>query len=197
MEAYQILNLVQSHRKRWISLVCIVITISGPNLANFARQASRWRITPSKIYSGMFETSLNGPGFSISLCNLNNAARLCRCSVSVLQGLLEAETKAPAWPNVASNPVTNKPPNSIDIADLVQDRKFSPNEDFIGKPIFNPDNKFVKVTKSIIVDSKLIEQMIRQACARAIAAEPDLTYWDMVMGDGDCGETVRAVCESM
>jgi hypothetical protein len=45
------------------------------------------------------------------------------------------------------------------------------------------------------VDPKLLDTTIRLACDRAIAAEPNLTKWDMVMGDGDCGEAVKDVSE--
>jgi dihydroxyacetone kinase len=48
-----------------------------------------------------------------------------------------------------------------------------------------------------LVDPKLLDATIRLACERAIAAEPDLTKWDMVMGDGDCGEAVKGVSEGL
>jgi dihydroxyacetone kinase len=51
------------------------------------------------------------------------------------------------------------------------------------------------VLNSVVVDPKLLDATIRLACERAIAAEPDLTKWDMVMGDGDCGEAVKGVSE--
>jgi dihydroxyacetone kinase len=47
------------------------------------------------------------------------------------------------------------------------------------------------------VDSKLLDASVRLACDRAIRSEPDLTKWDMVMGDGDCGEAVKGVSEGM
>lgn len=40
-----------------------------------------------------------------------------------------------------------------------------------------------------------MDAAIRLACERAIASEPNLTKWDMVMGDGDCGEAVKGVSE--
>ena len=39
--------------------------------------------------------------------------------------------------------------------------------------------------------------MITSACHAIIAAEPDLTRWDTVMGDGDCGETLKTGATSM
>ncbi|KAK9311353.1 hypothetical protein V1524DRAFT_442734 [Lipomyces starkeyi] len=35
--------------------------------------------------------------------------------------------------------------------------------------------------------------MIRTGCERAKASEPNLTKWDMLMGDGDCGDGVKSV----
>ncbi|EHL00704.1 putative Dihydroxyacetone kinase [Glarea lozoyensis 74030] len=52
-------------------------------------------------------------------------------------------------------------------------------------------------TLSQLVDPTNLEATVRLACERAIKSEPDLTKWDMVMGDGDCGEAVKGVCEGM
>jgi triose/dihydroxyacetone kinase / FAD-AMP lyase (cyclizing) len=41
------------------------------------------------------------------------------------------------------------------------------------------------------VDPKTLELAIRTACNAVIAAEPNLTKWDTIMGDGDCGETFK------
>lgn len=47
------------------------------------------------------------------------------------------------------------------------------------------------------MDPKLLSSVIRSGCEAAIAAEPNLTKWDMVMGDGDCGEGVKGVSEGI
>ena len=47
---------------------------------------------------------------------------------------------------------------------------------------------------TVLVDHNLLESAIRLASERAIAAEPSLTKWDMILGDGDCGEGVKGVC---
>lgn len=53
---------------------------------------------PVRIYAGIFETSLNGPGFSISLGNLTGMAKALGREASDLIQLLDAPTTAPAWP---------------------------------------------------------------------------------------------------
>ena len=39
--------------------------------------------------------------------------------------------------------------------------------------------------------------MIRHACDNLVTAEPDLTRWDTVLGDGDCGETLKTGATAM
>ncbi|PQE07384.1 dihydroxyacetone kinase protein [Rutstroemia sp. NJR-2017a WRK4] len=137
-----------------------------------------WKIKPVKIYSGPFETSLNGPGFSITLCNMTHAAKECNSTPSELLDLLAAETKAPAWPNVLANTLTNVTRKDPSMPDIEAQASVAEDED-------------------IKVDPRLLETTIRRGCERAISAEPDLTKWDMIMGDGDCGEAVKAVCETL
>ncbi|OMP83204.1 Dihydroxyacetone kinase [Diplodia seriata] len=38
---------------------------------------------------------------------------------------------------------------------------------------------------------------LRTACSAALAAEPDITKYDIQMGDGDCGEAVAGVCNAL
>lgn len=45
------------------------------------------------------------------------------------------------------------------------------------------------------VDPKLLKAVIRAGCDATIASEPNLTKWDTVLGDGDCGTAVKGVCE--
>jgi len=121
---------------------------------------------------------LNGPGFSITLCNLTLAAKESKTSVDELMELLGAETKAPSWPNVLANTSTKTSRKDTPVIDLEKEVQITPEED-------------------IKVDPKLLDSTIRLACERAIAAEPSLTKWDMVMGDGDCGEAVKGVSEAV
>ncbi|TVY82179.1 Dihydroxyacetone kinase [Lachnellula suecica] len=139
---------------------------------------TKWDIEPTIIYSGPFETSLNGPGFSITLCNLTIAAKESNTTVQELLGLLADESKAPSWPNVLSNTSTKVDRTPAPEVDIEKQTQISPEDD-------------------IRVDPMLLDATIRLACERAILAEPNLTNWDMVMGDGDCGEAVKGVSEAV
>lgn len=66
-----------------------------------------WKIKPVRILTGAFETSLNAPGFSISLCNLSAASRELSIPVTELLDLLDAPTTAASWPNLTVSIVQN------------------------------------------------------------------------------------------
>ncbi|KAH9892120.1 Dak1 domain-containing protein [Xylariomycetidae sp. FL2044] len=141
----------------------------------------RWKIRPSRIFSGTFETSLNAPGFSISLCNVSKAAEESSTKVSELLELLDSKTTAVSWPNPCRTPETNGFSKTLSpsiVNGHMSKEKISDDED-------------------IRVDPKLLDEVIRTGCKAAIAAEPNLTKWDMVMGDGDCGEAVQGVSEAI
>lgn len=85
------------------------------------------------IYSGCFESSLNGPGFSITLCNVTTAAKESETSASELLELLSAETKAPNWPNVLANTSTKVDRKAVPVVDLEKRTKVSPEADIKGR----------------------------------------------------------------
>lgn len=139
--------------------------------------SSRWNIKPCRTLFGAFETSLNAPGFSISLCNLTAAARQSNEPVANLIRQFDSATTAVSWPNT-TRPSSSQKRIALDHLDT------KANGHIVGSP-------------GIKFDSLLLETAIRTSCERAIAAEPRLTQWDMVMGDGDCGEAVQGLAESI
>lgn len=136
---------------------------------------SEWQIIPEKIFSGTFETSLNAPGFSISLCNMTSTARDAELDATTLLQWMDRQTSAVSWPNTY-RPTSTAKRTSVGLALCTTQRGL--NEELLQ------------------LDSRLFEIMIRRSCERVIAAEPQLTEWDTVMGDGDCGEAVKGLAES-
>lgn len=139
---------------------------------------STWKIKPCRTLFGAFETSLDAPGFSISLCNLTAAARTAGQSVEDLVRLFDRPTTAVSWPNTTRS------------SSLSQRRDISSVTE-------SSSNQQVSSDSSPQINPSLLEKAIRHACERAIAAEPKLTQWDMIMGDGDCGEAVQGLAEAI
>ncbi|CAK7229944.1 hypothetical protein SCUCBS95973_007403 [Sporothrix curviconia] len=137
--------------------------------------ASTWKIHPLRIFCGVFVTSLNGPGFSLSLANFGKAGREAELAggVAELLTLLDAPTTAPAWPKTAA----------YSGARASFDDSFLAAADTIARSI--PRARILSRDPQRLHDG------------HAIAAEPRLTEWDMVMGDGDCGTAVEAINQAI
>ncbi|OBU00123.1 hypothetical protein VE01_01890 [Pseudogymnoascus verrucosus] len=128
---------------------------------------------------GTFVSSLNGPGFSVTILELD----------PLTESLLNDQTTAPAWPNITGSPALGIAENTNQR--LVNDSvlaKASPihieyaiQEDLIGTEILHTLLGFV--LKSVVTD------------------EPMITRYDTIAGDGDCGETllkgVKSVCAAL
>ncbi|CAK1354866.1 unnamed protein product [Cercospora beticola] len=135
-----------------------------------------WKIVPQRIYAQPFETSLNAPGWSISLLNVSGIERDANTSVHTLLHLLDSDTHAPAWPRNGYRYIKEtKETAKIAEAAAAEDHQ----------------------QKGPKIDSTLLENSLRNACNVAIKAEPDITKWDIQMGDGDCGEAVVGMCQGV
>jgi dihydroxyacetone kinase len=99
------------------------------------------------IYSGVFETSLNGPGFSITLCNLTLAAQNSNSTVPEFLELLGAETKATSWPNHLANPSTKSQRKQVPVVDIEKSTEIPASEDIksTGPPYSFFDTIFTRV----------------------------------------------------
>ncbi|KAK5112809.1 hypothetical protein LTR85_011143 [Meristemomyces frigidus] len=166
-------------------VVCLLINNFG-GMSNFEIEAlttvsrrvldKQWHIIPKRIYAQCFETSLNAPGWSISLLNVSGIERETNTSLHTLLHLLDRDTTAPAWPR-----------NGYKEADIPKARAAM----HTNGP---PDAAAQKGPK---VDPTSLESALRQACDEAVRAEPDITKWDIQMGDGDCGEAVEGMCKGV
>ncbi|KAF2734489.1 dihydroxyacetone kinase-like protein [Polyplosphaeria fusca] len=139
-----------------------------------------WFIVPSRIYAGILETSLNGQGFSITLGNMSGMARAMAMQTHEIIALLDAPTNAPAWPKNNYVPVD------------VSQETASLREKANAAAAAGDGTKHAGPATPIFLIPAL-----RAACAAGLDAEPEITQFDLQMGDGDCGEAVAGVCKSI
>lgn len=135
-----------------------------------------WKITPARIYAQTFESSLNAPGWSISLLNVTGIERDTNTTSNTLLYLLDMDTQAPAWPK-----------NGYRYVAKVQEKA----------KIAEAAAAETDAKKGPTIDAALVDSALRNACNAAIKAEPDITKWDIQMGDGDCGEAVVGMCQGV
>ncbi len=145
---------------------------------------SDWQIVPVRVYAGCLETSLNAPAFSISVVNLTAAAAANAeyphgYSLDDIKRFLDVRTST-YWEAVAGAQTQRRPRYAQVVvpaktkAEIEADTSEEPN-----------------TGADIAVDPTRLAAALRRACTDLAAAEPDLTRWDTVMGDGDCGETLK------
>jgi dihydroxyacetone kinase len=132
---------------------------------------------PVRIYSGAFVTTLNAPGVSITLMNVTKAAKQASETYPVTEDDILEHLDAPhasfAWVSTVKS-AKNLIGSTDELMDLQVDLELE--ED---------------IHSDIKVQPELLQKVLRGACESMSAAEPDLTKWDTIVGDGDCGETVK------
>ncbi|OHE96742.1 dihydroxyacetone kinase [Colletotrichum orchidophilum] len=149
------------------------LELGGITAEVVAQLEGSYGIHPVRILSGTYMTSLNGLGFSISLLNVVNTDI---GGPSMIQ-LLDYPTEATGWSSPvlketweAKNQATRE-----EAADAGQATKAS-------------DLKY---------DAAAATKAVTAGLQRVIAAEPEVTRYDTVVGDGDCGIGLKRGAEAI
>ncbi|KAJ7731224.1 dihydroxyacetone kinase [Mycena metata] len=133
------------------------------------------QIGVSRVIAGTFMTSLNMPGFSISLVLLPRASDESAGApkASKLLSLLDARAQTPGWKWTAAGPPVTPTPLA---------------------PAASASSATTKGKASGISAPQpaAFLEAIKRACAAVVAAEPEITRMDTIAGDGDCGLTLKA-----
>lgn len=132
-----------------------------------------YNIKPVRILAGTYMTSLNGLGFSISLLNVVNTNI---GGPSMLQ-LLDAPSEASGW----TAPIRKETWEAKNTETRSGSTKSEEEVKSSGLKL-NPDT-----TKAVLT----------AGLKRLIAAEPDVTRYDTVVGDGDCGIGLKRGAEAV
>ncbi|KAI2605729.1 glycerone kinase [Hypoxylon fragiforme] len=134
--------------------------------------AANWKLAPVRLSHGFLETSLNAPAFSVSIVNVTAAAANCSYSAEDIKGFFDVRTNT-HWESMTGSQAVRR----------------NRQEQFV-QPTVEP-REVIEEGKDLRIDPARLDRMLRSACAALVKAEPDLTKWDTVMGDGDCGETLK------
>jgi len=141
----------------------------GGITAEVVNQLSQdYSIKPARILSGTYMTSLNGLGFSISLLKLTSPNQL---------ELLDAPAEATGWTAPIKPSTWTNPPTQTSTTER--------SKATTNKPA------------NLTIDPSQTTQALRHALESLIAAEPDVTRYDTVVGDGDCGIGLKRGAEGI
>jgi dihydroxyacetone kinase len=157
-----------------------------------------WNIKPVRIIQGTFLTSLNGLGFSASLLKLVDTG--LGPGKSLLE-LLDAPAEAVGWaaPIQTTTWETHSSAAPIEMKQSVAvDGKPS---NLTGKLSPQLDNLLVGPQTLMgwrrIVDHALLKKSVGGGLQKMIDAEPLVTRFDTIVGDGDCGVGLKRGAEAI
>ncbi|GJN75393.1 hypothetical protein PLIIFM63780_009399 [Purpureocillium lilacinum] len=149
-----------------------VLELGGITAEVVAQLADKYSIRPVRILSGTFMTSLNGLGFSVSLLNVVNTG----VGVNMVD-LLDAPSEVTGW----AAPIRKQTWETRNTATRESDESASQEIKSSG----------------LKMDAAAATTVLTRALESVIAAEPDVTRYDTVVGDGDCGIGLKRGAEAI
>ncbi|KAH8705413.1 putative dihydroxyacetone kinase [Talaromyces proteolyticus] len=151
------------------------LELAGITAEVTAQLANDYNIKPVRTLQGMYLTSLNGLGFSISLLKLVDTG--LGAGRSLLE-LLDAPAEAVGW----TAPVQ---PSTWE-------------EHAAGKPVeFKKAVYAQDVPSNLKLDPSQLKKSLSAGLQRIIDAEPQVTRFDTIVGDGDCGVGLKRGAEAI
>ncbi|KAG9312736.1 DAK1 DegV-like protein [Chiua virens] len=156
--------------------------------------------------SASYMTSLNAPGFSISLINVTRIEGIVNANspadpISLL-ALLDAPTEALSWVGVRSWPVKSVSDNrdaESEAANSLESIRTSFRSDGLGISSSTGENHLAGgyTWTDLGFSAEEVKKGIQGACQSVFASEPDMTRFDTIVGDGDCGHTFVSGAKSI
>lgn len=140
-----------------------VLEMGGITAEVVSQLRDRYSIKPVRILSGTYMTSLNGLGFSITLLNAVNTDI---GGPSMIE-LLDAPSEVTGW----SAPIRKE--------------TWEAKNDAVREGVSQVAQEIKP--SGLKMDPKEAKSALTNALELVIAAEPDITRYDTVVGDGDCG----------
>jgi dihydroxyacetone kinase len=133
-----------------------------------------WGIVPVRVISGTFLTSLNGMGFSASLLKLEDTG--LGKGKSMLE-LLDAPSEAVGWTAAIKTPTWE-----ADNSGTMDKHSAASGE---------------AKSSNLTLDPKQAHTALKAGLEKMIAAEKDVTRYDTIVGDGDCGTGLKRGAEAV
>jgi dihydroxyacetone kinase len=133
-----------------------------------------WKIKPVRILTGTYMTSLNGLGFSISLLKVQDTG--LGEGLGMLE-LIDAPAEASGWTAAISSETWKRRGEKTETQEIAKEEVFKPG--------------------NLNLDYVVAKAALTNALNRVIAAEPDVTNYDTIVGDGDCGIGLKRGAEGV
>ncbi|CAK7220087.1 dihydroxyacetone kinase Dak1 [Sporothrix bragantina] len=159
----------------------------GGITAEVVEQLSKdYKLRPLRVLSGTYMTSLNGLGFSISLLKVPRDTGLGSGAPTLLQ-LLDDPAEANGW--AAAIPAATWDAAANAGASSTASSAAAPPAETATASDSTPSN--------LKADPAAYRAALEHGLKKVIAAEPEITQYDTVVGDGDCGTGMKRGAEAI
>ncbi|CVK89305.1 probable glycerone kinase isoform [Fusarium mangiferae] len=150
-----------------------VLELGGITAEVVSQLESNYNIRPVRILSGTFMTSLNGLGFSISLLNVVSPDFEAPSMIELLDAPSEvvgwsAPVQASTWEAKNTNARTGRAGAAGDIK-----------------------------SSGLKTDPSTAQEALKKGLQKVIDVEPEVTHYDTIVGDGDCGIGLKRGAEAI
>jgi dihydroxyacetone kinase len=156
------------------------------------RQLERdYQIKPARLIQGTFLTSLNGLGFSVSLLKLSDTG--LGAGKSMLE-LLDAPAEAVGWTApIPTSTWDNRSDAPVELKDsnLAEEKPSNLKRKFLFPSAINHQLTLIPV------DPAVVKKVLGAGLKRVISVEPEVTRYDTIVGDGDCGVGLKRGAEAI
>ncbi|KAM3505554.1 hypothetical protein MY10362_002876 [Beauveria mimosiformis] len=160
-----------------------VLEMGGVTAEVVAQLRATYSIRPVRVIAGTFMTSLNGMGFSVSLLNVVNTS--IEGAPNMVE-LLDAPSEVTGW----SAPIQK---TTWEAAAGRGGGEETEREEAAAAAETAQDIKL----SGLKHDPSVAKKALMGALRSVIAAEPDVTRHDTVVGDGDCGIGLKRGAEAI
>ncbi|EHK15225.1 uncharacterized protein TRIVIDRAFT_64851 [Trichoderma virens Gv29-8] len=150
-----------------------VLEMGGITTEVVTQLKGQYDIRPVRILSGTYMTSLNGLGFSISLLKVADTG----INGSTMIQLLDAPSEATGW--------------SAPISTQTWEAKVQSTREYKEAPIRKVQPTGLKLNPATA------KAALVRGLERVVASEPEITKYDEVVGDGDCGFGLKRGAEAI
>ncbi|KAF1986864.1 dihydroxyacetone kinase [Aulographum hederae CBS 113979] len=157
-----------------------VLEMSGIATEALSQLESDYNVKPVRILCGTYMTSLNMPGFSLTLLKLADTGL---GGGKDMLNLLDAPAEAIGWTAPVTPETWSKQSSSSSTTDPATAKPTAPEE----KP--QPSGLTLPIAST--------KETLTCALNRVIAAEPQITHYDTLVGDGDCGIGLKRGAEAI
>ncbi|XWX02022.1 hypothetical protein V2A60_010054 [Cordyceps javanica] len=155
-----------------------VLEMGGITAEVVSQLRSKHNIRPVRVIAGTFMTSLNGMGFSISLLNVVNTSIP---GAPNMVELLDAPSEVTGW--------------AAPVQKTTWEAAAGRGEEAAGDDVAAAAQEVQP--SGLKYDSTAAKGALTAALNKVIAAEPDVTRYDTVVGDGDCGIGLKRGAEAV